>query len=37
LKLEEIEEAFRACSQENEIDVMSYTRASFEEDLVDVV
>ena len=37
LKLEEIEEAFRACSQENEIDVTSYTRSSFAKDLVDVV
>ena len=37
LKLEEIEEAFRACSQENEIDVTLYARASFAKDLVDVV
>jgi len=37
LKLEEIEEAFRACARENEIDVTSYTRASFAKDLVDVV
>jgi hypothetical protein len=37
LKLEEIEEAFRACAQENEIDVTSYNRASFAKDLVDVV
>lgn len=36
-KLEEIEVAFRACSQENEIDVTSYTRANFTKDIVDVV
>ena len=37
LKLEAIEEVFRACARENEIDVTSYTRASFAKDLVDVV
>jgi P4 family phage/plasmid primase-like protien len=35
--LEEIEGAFRTCARENEIDVTSYTRASFAKDLVDVV
>jgi hypothetical protein len=35
--LEEIEGAFRTCALENEIDVTSYTRASFAKDLVDVV
>jgi phage/plasmid-associated DNA primase len=37
LKLEEIEEAFRACARENEINVTSYTRASFAKDLNEVV
>ena len=37
LKLEEIEEAFRACARENEIDVTSYTRARFAKDLIHVV
>jgi len=37
LKLEAIEAAFRACARENEIDVTSYTRASFAMNLVNRV
>jgi hypothetical protein len=37
LRLEDIEQAFRGCAQENDIDVTSYTRASFAKDLKEVV